>query len=99
NSSTQSLKLAASPAANQIAIAWPRLSLGHVLQSTARVPQTNQWMTVTNPLSIVGTNNRVTITTASNQFFRLRHAPVDATTLSNKLMFGYQGWFACTNDS
>jgi hypothetical protein len=99
NSSTQSLKLAVSPATNQVAVAWPRLSVGHVLQSTARLLPTNQWSTVTNSVSVSGTNNRAPFSAASNQFFRLRSAPVDASTLSNKLMFGYQGWFACSNDS
>jgi hypothetical protein len=37
-------------------------------------------------------------TTRSNEFLRLRNVPVDASTLTGKLMFGYQGWFACTND-
>jgi hypothetical protein len=96
---TQSLKLAAVRATNGVAVTWPQLSAGHVLQSTRALPETNQWLTVTNPLSIAGTNNRVLFPANSNQFFRLRTAPVDASTLSNKLMFGYQAWFACTNDS
>jgi hypothetical protein len=98
SSSTELLKLAAMRMTNQVALTWPRPSVGHVLQSTPRVPQTNQWITVTNAVAIAGTNNRVTVAAVSNEFFQLRSASVDASTLSNKLMFGYQAWFACTND-
>lgn len=99
SSTTQSLTMAVARVADQIAVAWPQLSVGHVPQSTARLSTTNQWRAVTNPVAISGTNNRVLVNTTSNQFFRLRSAPVDASTLSNKLMFGYQGWFACSNDT
>ena len=98
-SSTQSLKLAAARVTERAAVAWPQLSVGHVLQSTPRLLPTNQWSTVTNSITVSGTNNRVLLSGGSNQFFRLRSAPVDASTLSNKLMFGYQGWFASTNDT
>jgi len=90
--------LDASRSANQIAIAWPQLSVGHVLQSTTGLSPTNPWTTVASPVDISGTNQRVVFDAVSNQFFRLRSLPVDASTLSNKLMFGYQAWFACTND-
>lgn len=95
----QPLKLLVARATTQTAIAWPQLSVGHVLQSTPRLLPTNQWSTVTNSVAVSGTNNRVLFAGGSNQFFRLRSTPVDASTLSNKLMFGYQGWFASTNDS
>ena len=94
----ESLELSAQRAANLIVVTWPQLSVGHVLQSTPQFRQTNQWATVPQAVAISGTNNRVAFAAASNQFFRLRSAPVDASTLSNKLMFGYQAWFACTND-
>ncbi|HXJ61060.1 MAG TPA: glycoside hydrolase family 71/99-like protein [Verrucomicrobiae bacterium] len=94
-----SLELRAMRAPNQVVVTWPQLSVGHVLQSSPRLPQTNQWRTVTNPVAVSGTNNRVAVAVADDQFFRLRSAPVDASTLSNKLLFGYQAWFACTNDS
>jgi hypothetical protein len=92
------LKLAAARVTGQIAITWPQLSVGHVLQAAARLPQTNPWSTVTSRIGHSGTNNRVVLDATGNEFFRLRQAPVDALTLSNKLMFGYQAWFACTND-
>ncbi len=98
-STAQPLKLAVVPVTNQTAIAWPQLSVGQLLQATTRLLPTNQWSTATNAITVSGTNNRVIFGSSSNQFFRLRSAPVDASTLSNKLMFGYQGWFACSNDS
>lgn len=95
----QPLALRATRITNQVAVSWPQLSVGYVLQMTARLAQSNQWSRLTNLVSIAGTNNQVLISASgSNQFFRLRRALVDASTLSNKLMFGYQGWFACTND-
>ncbi len=94
----QPLQLDAGRSLNQVAITWPQLSVGHVLQSTTRLPPTNQWSAVTSPVGISGTNQRVVFNAVSNQFFRLRNEPVDASTLSNKLLFGYQAWFACTND-
>ena len=93
-----SLSLSAASATNQIAVRWPQLSVGYLLESTASVFPTNQWTTVTNPVAISGPDNQVAFTTVTNQFFRLRSAPVDASTLSNKLMFGYQAWFACPGD-
>ncbi len=90
--------LSITPVVNRVAIAWPQPSVGYVLQSTTRLAQSNQWSRITNQVSVLGTNNRALLTVGSNQFFRLRRAAVDASTLSNKLMFGYQGWFASTND-
>src|SRR5262245_10133785 len=94
----QSFELGVMRDTNQVVVTWPQLSVGQVLQSAPRLSQTNQWSTVANPVAIAGTNNRVAVAAAADQFFRLRSAPVDASTLSNKLLFGYQGWFACTND-
>jgi hypothetical protein len=93
------LVLGATKVNSQFLLSWPRVSVGHVLQSATRLGASSQWRRVTNLITTAGTNNRVALNpTGSNQFFRLRHGPVDATTLSNKLMFGYQGWFASTND-
>jgi hypothetical protein len=97
-STAQPLRLTMGPATNANAVGWPLLSVGHVLQSTTRLAPTNPWSTVTNAVSISSTNYRVLFSGGSNRFFRLRSAPVDASTLSNKLMFGYQGWFACSNE-
>ena len=77
----------------------PQPAVGQLLQSVPSIASNNSWSRVTNAYSISGTNLRVFGTRAgTNEFFRLRRAPVDASTLSNKLMFGYQGWFAATND-
>jgi hypothetical protein len=98
-SAPQPFQLGIAHATNQLALTWPQLSVGYVVQSAPGLQQSNQWSRMTNLPAVVGTNNRVLLAAAgANQFFRMRHAPVDASTLSNKLMFGYQGWFACTND-
>src|SRR3954451_7685360 len=63
----QSLRLNAATATNQIAVTWPQLSVGHILQSTTRLAQSNQWSRVTNAISIFSTNNRVVMSaTGSN---------------------------------
>jgi hypothetical protein len=96
--SAEGMSLNAARGTNQVAISWPQLSVGYLLESVPRLLPTNQWTTVTNPVAISGSNNQVALNAVSNQFFRLRSAPMDASTLSNKLLFGYQAWFACTND-
>jgi hypothetical protein len=83
-----------------VVVSWSRPAVGHVLESAAPLPGTNAWRTATNAVQPRGTGNAVIVTpTATNEFFRLVHAPVDASTLNGKLMFGYQGWFACSNDT
>jgi hypothetical protein len=83
----------------QVVVAWPRPAVGYALQSRPRFSAANQWTAATNPVLIAGANNTALVrTNNTNEFFRLRRSVVDASTLSNKMLFGYQGWFACTND-
>ena len=58
--------------ANSLTVAWPTNATGCVLQQITSLGATN-WATVTNPVTVVGTNNRVTIPTGpGSRFFRLK---------------------------
>src|SRR5947208_6551917 len=58
---------------NTVVIAWPASSTGFALQQNAAVGTTN-WSGVTNPVSVVGSENHVTIAPPlGNRFYRLIH--------------------------
>jgi hypothetical protein len=56
-----------------IGISWPVASTGFTLQQNSSLSGTN-WTDVTNAISVVGTNNQVTIApSATRQYYRLKH--------------------------
>jgi len=81
-----------------IALAWPAPSTGFLLQSRSNLSATSAWTTLNATTSLAGTQNVAMVPAANSGFFRLRRQQVDASTLNHKLMMGYQGWFASTND-
>jgi hypothetical protein len=70
---------------------------GMVAQSTSNLLSAS-WTTLTNGFQLVNASNLLTLPLGNGpQFFRL--APeVDASTMTGKLLMGYQGWFACPGD-
>jgi hypothetical protein len=93
------LPLSIARATNQAVVTWPRPSIGFQLQDSPQ-PAAGAWRTLSNATIAVGPNNAVVVPLAgTNDFFRLRNAPVDASTLTGKQLFGYQGWFACPLDT
>jgi hypothetical protein len=59
--------------ANTLVLSWPTHFAGYVLQA-ASDPTVGKWANATEPVSIVGTNNQVSITRAAKVgFFRLMH--------------------------
>jgi hypothetical protein len=81
-------RLTNAPSANgEVVITWN--SRG-TLEMAAQV--TGPWMTITN-----ATNPHTNAITTGSRFFRLNQT-VDATTLRNKVLCGYQGWFRCPGD-
>jgi len=86
-------------AVDNVVVSWPTQSVYYGLQSTtnlaAAVPD---WQAVTNqPITSNGIV-QVTLSRAGQaMFFRLARE-VDPSTLTGKLMMGYQGWFACAGD-
>ena len=58
---------------NTVIVAWPSPSSGFSLQQNAAVGTTN-WSGVTNPVSVVGSENQVIIAPSlGNSFYRLIH--------------------------
>ncbi|HWH69939.1 MAG TPA: Ig-like domain-containing protein, partial [Candidatus Sulfotelmatobacter sp.] len=79
------------------ALYWPTSITALSLQWAADLT-TPDWQEVTN--SPVLSSNQYTLTLGSagtQRFFRLG-ATVDPSTLTGKMLLGYQGWFACPGD-
>ena len=83
---------------NQIILSWSSSGNGMVAQTASNLPSPASWTKVTNAIQVVNSSNVVALPVAAGpQFFRL--APeVDASTMTGKLLMGYQGWFACPGD-
>ena len=55
-------------------VSWPVTALGFNLESSTSPASTNQWLAVTNPVTVFGGSRSVTFTTTpatANRFFRL----------------------------
>ena len=83
---------------NLLLLSWSSNGNGMVVQTTSNLLSSASWIAVTNPVQFASSSNSVTLPPgAESQFFRL--APeVDASTMTGKLLMGYQGWFACPGD-
>jgi hypothetical protein len=58
---------------NTVVVAWPNPSTGFALQENGAVGAPG-WSAVTNPISVVGSENQVIIAPpAANRFYRLNH--------------------------
>ena len=91
--------LEARPAAGNMVLAWPMPAPAHVLEAGPSVAATSSWTRLTNATMRTNGYESVAVPRSSpSTFFRLRQDVVDASTLWHKHLFGYQGWFACTND-
>jgi hypothetical protein len=65
--------LRATRAGSTVVVAWPASSVGFALQSANGLFRTN-WVDVTNPVAVVGSENNVTNSVSNtNKFFRLRN--------------------------
>ena len=63
----------AAPTAGTLGFVWPTNAAGFVLQQNSDLTTPN-WTAVTNAVSVVGSNNQVTLTaTNGNRFYRLQH--------------------------
>ena len=69
-----------------------------IVQRTSNLVSSASWTNVTNAIQVINSSNVLALPIGSGpQFFRL--APeVDASTMTGKLLMGYQGWFACPGD-
>jgi hypothetical protein len=83
---------------NSLLLSWSSNGNGMVVQTKSNLFSPAAWTAVTNPIQFTSSSNFVTLPIGAGQeFFRL--APeVDASTMTGKLLMGYQGWFACPGD-
>ncbi|HVM49179.1 MAG TPA: Ig-like domain-containing protein [Candidatus Acidoferrum sp.] len=94
----QPVSLAIARLGTNIQVSWPTSATGSSLLWASNSPARATWRITTNAPALSNSQYAVTVSNAvGSQYFRLG-PEVDASTLSNKLMMGYQGWFACTND-
>ncbi len=82
-----------------LVVYWPSSAMRYTLQCATNlaIPPSG-WQTLTNS---VGTNGNVVYVTlaqpSQTTFYRLTQG-VDRSTMNQKLLMGYQGWFACPGD-
>lgn len=92
------LKLSILQTGSNILLNWTTTNGGLVTQATSNFSVVTHWSDVTNPVAVTNATNLITLTEGDAQkFFRLTHV-VDPSTMSRKLLMGYQGWFACPGD-
>ncbi len=85
------------PAGTNFALYWPTSFTAVSLQCATSLFSPN-WQTVTNVPEIVSNQFTVTLPNATAQRYFALALTVDPSTLTGKLMMGYQGWFACPGD-
>jgi hypothetical protein len=81
----------------EVILSWSSSGDGMIVQRSSNLVS-SAWTKVTNAIQVVNSSNVLALPIAGEpQFFRL--APeVDASTMTGKLLMGYQGWFACPGD-
>ena len=85
------------PAGANFALYWPTSYTAVSLQCAASLISPD-WQPVTNVPVIVSNQFTVTLpNTAAQRYFTLG-LTVDPSTMTGKLLMGYQGWFACPGD-
>jgi hypothetical protein len=94
----QPVSLAIAQLGTNLQVSWPTSATASSLQGTLGSIAPANWRLLTNAPALSNDQYSVTVSNAGGpRFFRLG-AEVDASTLSNKLLMGYQGWFSSTND-
>jgi Bacterial Ig domain len=79
-------------------LSWSSNGNGMVVQTTSNLLSPASWTTVTNAIQFGISSNLLNLPIGTGtQFFRLV-PEVNASTMTGKLLMGYQGWFACPGD-
>jgi hypothetical protein len=90
--------LTVNAAGTNVQLFWPTGTLAMIVQTTSNLAPPAAWRTVTNSVSVGAQLNTLAWpATGASQFFRLA-SEVDPSTMTHKLLMGYQGWFACPGD-
>jgi len=90
--------LALNGSGTNVQLSWPTGTLAMIVQTSSNLASPGAWRPVSNSVSISGQlNTLVWPATGAGQFFRLA-SEVDPSTMTHKLLMGYQGWFACPGD-
>ena len=85
------------PAGTNFALYWPTSYTAVSLQCAASLISP-AWQTVSNVPAIVSNQFTVTLPNSPAQRYFMLAPTVDPSTLTGKLLMGYQGWFACPGD-
>lgn len=94
----QPVSLAIARLGTNLQVSWPTSATASSLLWAPNSPASATWLLMTNTPALSNNQDSVTLSNAGRpQYFRLG-PEVDTSTLTHKLMMGYQGWFACTND-
>jgi hypothetical protein len=84
--------------ANNLTFYWPTSSVYLALQASTNLASPVVWQFLTNTIATGNGSNLVVLpVTGTATYFRLIQG-VDASTMNQKLLMGYQGWFACPGD-
>lgn len=85
------------PVGTNVALYWPTSYTAVSLQWSASLISP-AWQTVTNVPAVVSNEFAITLPNSAAQRYFLLGPTVDPSTLTGKLLMGYQGWFACPDD-
>ena len=82
----------------EVILSWSSSGDGMIVQRTSNLLSFASWTKATNAIQVINFSNVLALPiVGESQFFRL--APeVDASTMTGKLLMGYQGWFGCPGD-
>jgi hypothetical protein len=81
-----------------VALFWPTSSIYYALQSATNLAYPIAWQNVTNNPIVTNGDNEVLLPLSAGPTYFSLNKGVDPTTMSNKLLMGYQGWFSCKGD-
>jgi hypothetical protein len=85
-------------ASPNLVISWPTSAVYYVLKSATNLTAPVAWKPVTNSVITSNGTHQVVLNPSGQQsFFRLTSG-VDASTMNQKLLMGYQGWFSAPGD-
>ncbi len=84
---------------NTFELTWPRGLGAFAVEISTNDLASPVWSVLKAPVTVAGGRyTQVVSNTTAQALYRLVTAPMDNTTLSNKSMMGYQGWFSAPGD-